>query len=265
MFCFAEEKSSLETGVEETAAVLETNETSDEENLLQNDENAIEENDAVLETNETGDEENNSLQNNPEEMALFLEQMKYAMKKANWQKKKSERDVYLSLKLYDYVGAPGYVFFGSDFEIGAISYKNNILLSGEFGGGFSNWGGGFNFGFLFKLPNNHLIIPGISSGIWIAYNEYLRDDEDGKDVYANDENYDLQIMFGGPFVKYLIGKNKRFFEICLKAPMGLVEKYGDFSYVSNGDYPNGGYWDRDYKGEAFFVNINVSIGITVLF
>jgi hypothetical protein len=262
---FAQEEISLENDIEENNADFETNETYIQEEIsLEND---AEENDDDLVSAkiETRDEEKSAAENDLE-MSLFLEQIKSAMRKLNYKERKSQRDVYLSLKLYDYVGAPGYIYFGSNIELGAISYRNNILLSGEMGGGFSNWGGGFNFGFLFKLPNNHLIISGISSGLWIAYNEeYYYDYDDGvwKDP-INSKHYGTQVMFGGPFVKYLIGKDKRFFEICVKAPMGWTEKHENFYWKESAYHTAGGYWDYDCK-DAFFVNINVAMGITVLF
>ncbi|MCL1945861.1 MAG: hypothetical protein FWF51_01730 [Chitinivibrionia bacterium] len=245
-FLFAEENS-LENDIEENNADFETNETYIQEEIsLEND--AEENNDDLVSAKiETRDEEKSAAENDLE-ISLFLEQMKSAMRKLNYKERKSQRDVYLSLKLYDYVGAPGYIYFGSNIELGAISYRNNILLSGEMCGGFYNWGAGFNLGFLAELPNEHLIISGISTGFWFAMNFY-------NDANNNNEDYSSQFMFGGPFAKYLIGKNKRFFEVSARALMGWADKY----YESSDSYGN-----RDSK-TAFLINFNIGVGLTVLF
>jgi hypothetical protein len=192
------------------------------------------------------------------EYEQIFEQMKSALATIKYQEKKKIKDVYLSAKIYDNIGDPGYVYFGSDVEFGAISYRNNMLFSGELSGGFWNWGAGFNLGFLFELPNSHLIIPGISTGAWIAVNY---DD----DYNLNDDDYYMQFMLGGPFVKYLIGKNKRFFEISARALMGWADKYGtNVDYDDdNYDYPDCGYGRRSKA--VFLINLNIGIGITVLF
>jgi len=195
------------------------------------------------------------------EYAQIFEQMKSALATIKYQEKKKIKDVYLSAKIYDNIGDPGYVYFGSDVEFGAISYRNNMLFSGELSGGFWNWGAGFNLGFLFELPNSHLIIPGFSTGAWFSLNFE-------NDYNRNDDNYDYQFMLGGPFVKYLIGKNKRFFEISARALMGWAEKYGYGVYDGHDeddyyDYPDCGY--GGLSKAVFLINLNIGIGITVLF
>jgi hypothetical protein len=182
------------------------------------------------------------------EYARIFEQMKSMFATINYQEKKKFKDVYLSAKIYDNIGLPGYVNFGGNMEFGAISYRNNMMFSGEMCGGFYNWGAGFNLGFLAELPNEHLIISGISTGAWIAMNFY-------NDANRNNEDYYSQFMLGGPFAKYLIGKNKRFFEISARALMGWADKY----YESSDSYGN-----RDSK-TAFLINFNISVGLTVLF
>jgi hypothetical protein len=175
--------------------------------------------------------------------------------------KENDNNGYFSIKIYDNIGKPGSIYFGVNGEIGCLSREKGIMFSGGWGGGYANWGGGLNVGFLIELPNKNLLIPGISSGFWYAYNKeyYLN-------FYVNNSDYANQCMFGGPFVKYLIGKKNRYFEISTRALMGKVEKrdWGWHKYTHY--YGNETYlvWDYDIA-DVFLINLNIACGITILF
>jgi len=180
------------------------------------------------------------------EMVLFIEQMKAAMikeMKVENQPKEKNRDLYLSAKFGVTKGEYD-DYFSTSMEIGAVNYDRKLLFAGELTGGYWNWGGGLNIGVLFELGKIQYVIPGISSGFWFAM-DY--------------DEWDYRFVLGGPFVKYLVGKNGKFFEISAKANMGWTEIEERYSYGS-------GYWDWNYRYKnKFLINANIRAGLTFLF
>ena len=174
------------------------------------------------------------------EMMLFIERMKAAMKTMEAQKEK-KRDVYFSNKV-GYSAGKYLSHFNASLEVGAVNYQRNVFVAGELSGGYRNWGTGLNIGVLFKLGDIHLIVPGISSGFW----------------FAMDDWYDYQFVLGGPFVKYLLGKNGRFLEASVRADMGWTEV--EKRYYND----RWGEWDWRYENK-FFINANFGVGLTFLF
>jgi hypothetical protein len=203
-------------------------------------------------------EEENSLEKFLESMqAQFLEQVKSELKAERSQTKEKDREIYLSVKIYDNIGKPGSMYFGANGEIGGFFRKKGIMFSWEMGGGYANWGAGLNVGLPLELPNKHLLVPGISSGFWILLNDFYYSDN------VNSPDYEYQLMFGGPFVKYLIGKENRYFEISARAFIGKAVKNG-MRWIEDSDNYAGGYWGYD-TGDVFLINANIACGITILF
>ena len=129
------------------------------------------------------------------------------------------KQLYLSAK---YHIIPPYSTLGGNVE---VAYVNRVFMGLDFGGGinYKDWdsemGWGFSLGKQIK-PNDWLqVIPGGSIGCWILFDFY----SSGGFYYYNEEHdkyyyegghgeIDISVVFGGPFIKLLFGKNKFFAE-----------------------------------------------------
>ena len=120
---------------------------------------------------------------------------------------------------------------GLGLDFGKIN-QNNLYLGAETAAGFGfgvvtygfYFGGGFFGGKFIELGEKKAvkIIPGICLGWWNYFHELSWAEHDSRD---NSDHY-----FGGPFFKFLVGKNKTNFNISSKANFGyrrnIVESTG---------------------------------------